>query len=273
MNDKTPTRKIVILARGLGTRMRADNPSAEMTTEQRTAAEAGMKAMMPIDRPFLDYCLSAYAEAGFTQACLVIGPEHTAVAEYYRILPTSRISVTTAIQERALGTADAVLAAEDFAAGERIAVVNGDNYYPADVMRRVREESGNVVAGFDRESLVSGSNIPANRLRSFALLVSGSDDILEEFVEKPDQAQFDELSPRATVSMNCFGFTPEVFAAARAVEPSTRGELEIVDAVRLLAGSSPGVRVLTVHSGVLDLSNRNDVASVTEHLAGSEVRL
>lgn len=273
MNDTTPTRKIVILARGLGTRMRADNPTAEMTSEQRTAAEAGMKAMMPIDRPFLDYCLSAYADAGFTQACLVIGPEHTAVSEYYRALPTERISVTTAIQERALGTADAVLAAEDFAAGERIAVVNGDNYYPADVMRRVREEPGTVLAGFDREALISRGNIPADRLRAFALVVSGDDDRLEEFVEKPDQAQYDALSARATVSMNCFGFTPEIFQAARAVEPSARGELEIVDAVRILAESPQGVRVLKVADGVLDLSNRNDVASVAEHLAGSEVTL
>ena len=57
--------KAVILARGLGTRMRETDGDAELTAEQTAVAESGVKAMMPIDRPFLDYVLSELAEHGF----------------------------------------------------------------------------------------------------------------------------------------------------------------------------------------------------------------
>ncbi|WP_353066467.1 hypothetical protein [Arcanobacterium hippocoleae] len=72
----TDLHKVVVLARGLGTRMRKAAAGAELTGAQAEAASLGAKAMMPIGRPFLDHCLHAYADAGITEACLVIGPEH-----------------------------------------------------------------------------------------------------------------------------------------------------------------------------------------------------
>ena len=38
--------------------------------------------MIPIGRPFMDFLISALADAGFSDVCLVIGPEHRAVREY-----------------------------------------------------------------------------------------------------------------------------------------------------------------------------------------------
>ena len=40
--------------------------------------------MIPIGRPFLDYVLSGLADAGYRRVCLVVGPEHQAVRDYYR---------------------------------------------------------------------------------------------------------------------------------------------------------------------------------------------
>ena len=54
-----------------------------LTPEQAEAAAAGQKAMMPFGRPFLDYVLSGLADAGYTDICLVVGPDHDAVREYY----------------------------------------------------------------------------------------------------------------------------------------------------------------------------------------------
>ena len=56
--------KAVILARGLGTRMRKCDAAAQLDARQSAAADAGMKGMIPIRRPFLDYILSALADAG-----------------------------------------------------------------------------------------------------------------------------------------------------------------------------------------------------------------
>ena len=71
------TRQAVDLARGLGTRMRTGDPDARLTDAQRDAADSGHKAMMPIHgRPFLDYLLSAIADAGITRVALVVAPDH-----------------------------------------------------------------------------------------------------------------------------------------------------------------------------------------------------
>src|ERR1035438_10009377 len=83
--------KCVILARGLGTRMKSGEAGTSLNTEQSSMASSGPKAMIPVGRPFLDYVLSALANAGFRQACLVIGPEHNLVREYYTSARTNRI--------------------------------------------------------------------------------------------------------------------------------------------------------------------------------------
>ncbi len=56
--------------------MRQNDGTSHIDAAQATAADSGVKAMVPVGRPFLDYVLSALADAGFKQACLVIGPEH-----------------------------------------------------------------------------------------------------------------------------------------------------------------------------------------------------
>src|SRR6476619_543325 len=105
------TNKAVILARGLGKRMRQADERATVDASQAAVADQGIKAMIPIGRPFLDYVLSALADAGCDDICLVIGPEHHAVREYYeqpRLLRRMRLSF--AIQDHPIGTANAMLA-------------------------------------------------------------------------------------------------------------------------------------------------------------------
>ncbi len=76
--------KAVILARGLGTRMQKSDDSAALDAAQAAAADTGVKAMIPIGRPFLDYLVSALADAGYRQVVLVVGPDHEAIRTDYR---------------------------------------------------------------------------------------------------------------------------------------------------------------------------------------------
>src|SRR5450755_1574038 len=119
--------KCVILARGLGKHMREEDASARIDASQAAAADSGLKAMVPVGRPFLDYVLSALADSGFPDACLVIGPEHHVIRDYYtRIQNPKRIQVSFAIQNEPKGTADALLAAEAFAGSGGFLVINSD---------------------------------------------------------------------------------------------------------------------------------------------------
>ena len=265
----------VILARGLGTRMREADPDTVLHPEQEAAAAAGSKGMIPVGRPFLDYLLSALADAGFRDACLVIGPEHQATREYYETPGrVTRIGVSFCVQEKPLGTADAVLAAEPAAGHGHFLVCNSDNYYPVPVLAALRALDGEGLAGFDAGALVREGNIPAERVAQFALIRETPDGFLSDIVEKPDAATAAAFGPHARVSMNAWVFSAAIFEACRRIVPSPRGELELQDAVRVaMRELGSRFRVVPVAAGVLDLSRRGDVAEVTRRLAGVEVRL
>ena len=268
--------KAVVLARGKGTRMQRADARAAMDPAQARVADAGLKAMIPFRRPFLDYVLSALADAGCDEVCLVIGPEHDLVREYYeREHPPQRVRVSFAIQTEARGTADAVLSAEPFAHGQPFLVLNADNYYPVDVLRGLVAMVGQGLPAFRRSTLEEQSNIDPERIRSYAILTIGANGYLEDIIEKPDPETFARLNrpglAGAThdvrVSMNCWRFEPSIFTACRRIEPSPRGELELPNAVRY-AVRTLGERFMTipVDAGVLDLSRREDIAEVERRL-------
>jgi len=256
--------------------MRRDDGAALLNDAQRAAADSGVKGMVPIGRPFLDYAISALADAGITEVCLVIGaePEHQRVREYYERVPATRVSITFAVQHQPRGTADAVRAAESFADGACVLSVNSDNIYPVSALRALRDLRGAGVAVFEREALVRMGNIPADRVRQFSVVEIDADGTLASIVEKPDPDTLASHRGLVYVGMNSWSLPPEIYEACRRIAPSPRGELELQDAVRY-ARDRMGVRfrVLVQHAGVLDLSTRADVASVAEHLRDVEVRL
>jgi glucose-1-phosphate thymidylyltransferase len=264
-------RKAVVLARGLGKRMSRDDGTT-LDSAQASVARTGVKALIPIGRPFLDYVLSALADAGYAEACLVIGPEHGAVREYYRVKqPPRRIRVAFAVQEKPLGTADALLAAEGFASAEDTLVINSDNYYPVAALADLRRlsEAGTVL--FPRAALLSESNIEPERILSYAVCTVGPDGYLTGILEKPDAAALAAAGPDPLISMNCWRLSPAIFNLCRATPLSLRGEKELPRAIHegVTAGGL-AIRVLRGRGGVLDLSRRADVARVAERLRGVE---
>lgn len=255
--------------------MRRDDASAELDPEQARAADHGLKGMIPVGRPFLDYVLSALGDAGLTDVCLVIGPEHHSVRERYTPgVRLSRLRIQFAVQEEPRGTADAVAAARDVTGKSPFLVLNADNYYPADVLQLLAQVDGAGLVGFERDGLLGGSNIPADRLRRFALVDTDDDGYLRGIIEKPDDLTYERLIARSLISMNLWAFTPAIFDACARVAPSARGEYELQDAVAIaLHELGQRFRVIPSSSGVLDLSTRGDVAAVAARLAGVDVRL
>lgn len=257
-----PTDKAVILARGLGTRMRADVPGADLTVEQARFADAGIKALIPVSagKTLLESIVGNLRSAGFENICLVIGPEHDAIRAF---CAEKRIDVSFVVQEKPLGTADAVLAAEAWIGPEELfLVVNSDNLYPIESLRILRETDRPALLAFDRDALISRSNIPEERIAKFATVELDDKGCLCRIVEKPAAVE-----PDAFVSMNAWLFAPLIFDACRRVEPSERGELELTSAVQY-AIDELGAEFLAVKTskGVLDLSSRTDVAAVAKLL-------
>ena len=274
-----PTDKVVILARGLGTRMRrpSDDVALDQALDQQqeSAARTGVKALIPVGRPFLDYVLCSLAEAGYRRVCLVVAPDHDALRDYYggQVRPR-RLRIEFAVQHQPRGTADAVAAAQGFAGDDPFLMINSDDYYPLEALSALRGQQGAAVALFEQEAMLAGGNIAEDRLRQFSVGRIDGQGFLERIIEKPDEKTLAAMPRPLWVSMNCWRFTPAIFEACRRIEPSPRGELEVPDAVQYAIDRlGEPFRVLTVRAAVLDLTSRSDIAPIAARLADLEVNL
>jgi dTDP-glucose pyrophosphorylase len=249
--------------------MRASLRDASLTPEQEQIADRGIKAMIPIGRPFLDYSMSALADAGLREICLVIGPEHDVIRSYYESLKTTRVRISFAIQQQPLGTADALRATQHFTGLECFLVVNSDNYYPVEALRKLRELSGSGTVGFERGELLRSGRIAEGRLNAYATLETDAAGYLRRINEKPASIQTDAL-----ISMNCWAFTPTIYRACEAIGPSARGEYEIPSAVQYAIDNlGERFRVMPFAGEVLDLSTRTDIGTVARALEAQAVAL
>ena len=262
----------IILARGLGTRMRREAADVLVDPAQAAAAARGLKMMIPDarGRPFLAHLLSSLADGGITDVCLVVAPDHDAILEYFSRHPTLRLRLHYAVQDEPLGTANAVLAAEDWVAGQDVLVLNADNLYPVGAIRALVALGGPGLIAFDPVALVAESNIAASRIASFAILELHRDGSLARIIEKPDAATLAAAGPTPWVSMNLWRFDSAILAACRDVPRSARGEFELPEAVSLAIARGTKLQAVTIRAGVFDLSARGDIQTVTNHLATLE---
>src|SRR5918992_668537 len=109
--------KGIILAGGLGTRLR---PLTLVTN----------KHLLPIyDRPMIYYPIECLCKAGIREILIVTGGEHA--GDFLKLLRNGKElgirHLEYAYQEGEGGIADALKLGEDFADGEKICVVLGDN--------------------------------------------------------------------------------------------------------------------------------------------------
>lgn len=245
-----------------------------LTASQAAAAAAGSKGMMPIgNRPFLDHVLSALADAGCTQVCMIVAPDHQGMREYYAGAGRpSRLTITFAVQPIADGTARAVQCADAFAGADPFLVLNSDNLYSPEVLRALVQLDGPGLPAYERDTLVKDSGFPADRVASFAALEVDRDGFLTRIVEKPGREYYESAGPRALISMNVWRFDQRIFDACRDVPLSARGEYELPEAVGLAITRGVKFRTFRATGAVLDLSRRSDIALVTARLAGIEAR-
>jgi dTDP-glucose pyrophosphorylase len=279
------TTRAIVLARGLGSRMREADPSAPLSARQAEAAAAGHKAMMPIHgRPFLDYLLSALADAGVTRVALVVAPDHEPLRRYYlEETRPSRLDVALVVQPEAIGTANAMSSVRQWAGDEPFLVMNSDNLYPVAALRDLGSLAEPGLPAFELEDLIESSNIPPERVRAFARIDVDADGYLAAIVEKPADLLPPEGGSHASsvsnqaasafrrkvlISMNCWRFDARIFEACRDVPRSARGEYELPEAVGLAVRRGVRFKAVPARGPVLDLSRRADAADVERRLSG-----
>jgi glucose-1-phosphate thymidylyltransferase len=261
--------------------MREAGPeTSNLASAQQAAADAGLKSLVPfaaadgVARPFLDFVLSALADAGLAGAVLVVPPGSSAMRRRYadEVRP-ARLTIAWALQDAPRGTADAVRAAEPIVGDRPFVVVNADNLYPVEGLRALGALDGPGLLAFARDELARSSGLTVDRLAAFAMPVVSADGTLVDIVEKPGLEALTAAGPQARVSMNAWRFDARIFEACRDVPPSPRGELELPDAVRLAMARGVRFRAVPARGPVIDLTRREDIARVARQLAHVQVQL
>jgi len=264
----TIVKKAVILAGGRGTRMKEEIEGLELDEKSRELAEKGLKGLIPIDEQgkcFLDYSLDRLINSGYEQVCFVVSPEHDDFKKHF----IGNKKVKFAIQDKPLGTSDAIYAARDFVGNDNFVVLNGDNLYSEHVLQKLRESNGDVCCcpGYDQEGLIRKSKIDIRRVKKWAVMKTDENWFLKEIEENSEKRENYVVGKKIIISMNVFRFTPEIFVACKNINLSKKGEYEIASALQYgIDKLGMKVKVFYVNEGVFDLTSRTDIKIVREVL-------
>ncbi len=197
--------KGVILAGGLGTRLR---PLTQVTN----------KHLLPVyDRPMIYYPIQCLVNAGIKEILIVTGGEHA--GDFLKLLRNGKHlgvdDLHYTYQEGEGGIADALALAEDFADGQKICVVLGDNLLERDIR--------GAVGGFFTQP--SGAKVLLKEVpdpERFGV-PRFEDERIAEIIEKPSDP------PSHFAVTGIYMYDADVFDICRTLEPSDRGELEVTD--------------------------------------------
>ena len=265
----------MILARGLGTRMQKEVDGLKLDERTARIAQQGAKGLIPIGRPFMDHLLEALLQAGARDFCLIVPPGASAIQKYYEKVAgqLKDATIAFAVQEQPVGTANAVAAGEKWAADKPFLVLNSDNFYTPPAVRALLAAPAPATIAFERSAMIAKSNIPAERIKRFAVMDIDDAGRMRRIIEKPDNPDAYMRGGKLYVSMNCFMFTKDIFEACARIEPNpVRKEYELPAAVQYSIDKL-GCQYQAVLSdeGVLDLTGRDDIEPVRKMLAGHKI--
>ncbi|MGN6372410.1 MAG: glucose-1-phosphate thymidylyltransferase [Solirubrobacteraceae bacterium] len=204
-------------------------------TRLRPITHTSAKQLVPVaNKPVLFYGIEAMAQAGIEQVGIIIAPETG--DEIRQVVGDGErfgVHIEYIVQDEPLGLAHAVLTAEPFLGDDPFVMYLGDNLLQGGI--------SDLVAAFrehEPEALILLTPVPDPQNYGVAELAhapAGEIGSVVRLVEKPAEPATD------LALVGVYMFTSAIHDAARAIEPSGRGELEITDAIQHLVDS--GLRV------------------------------
>lgn len=248
------------------------------------------KELAPIvTTPALEFVVAEAAEHGITDVLLVVSEDKAAIVDYFRpnddlekaleqkddtaalelVRRAPQLANVSKVEQLAPnGLGDAVGYGEDFAAGEGIAVLLPDDLIDdrdplLGTMLDVYAEHGGIVIGL--------IDVPREDISKYGSvrLTDGSDEHDEvvgivELVEKPPA----DSAPSTLAIIGRYVLPPEIFDALRRTEPGAKGEIQLTDAMQLLAHGDTPVHGVVFRGRRYDTGNGLDYMKSVVQLAG-----
>jgi UTP--glucose-1-phosphate uridylyltransferase len=234
-------------------------PAAGRGTRMTPATRVVPKALLPlVDRPALQWVLEEAVSAGARELIVVVSPgvddlitsHFEGMGGLDRIEGLRDVRVLWVVQPEALGLGDAVLRARDAVDGRPFYCLLGDNVMPPGVpcLSHLAEAS-------DGRSVVALRRMTTEETGSYGMAGLGNwidDDVVEVrgAVEKPGPA----AAPSDLGFLGRYLFTDEIFEPLSRLEPGLGGEVQLTDAIEVLAGAGRCLGTV-VGSAPLDVGN------------------
>ncbi len=213
------------------------------------------KQLLPVyDKPMIYYSLSTLMLSGIREILIITNPEF--VELYKRLLGDGGhigLKISYATQDKPRGIADAFLVGEEFIAGDKTALILGDNiFYGRGFSQILREAAklskGGVIFGY-----------PVRNPRSYGVVELDQDGNPISIEEKP-------ANPKSNFAIpGLYYYDEKVVKIAKSLRPSWRGELEITDINRIymdrgelkvvILGRGFAWLDMGTYEGLLDASN------------------
>ena len=212
--------KAVILAAGLGTRM-------------RPLTFTKPKFLLPIaGKPALDHALLLLKNANINEIGMVVGYGKEQIMERYGDGSGLGVKIEYITQQELVGTANAVAVAKDFVAGERFLMINGDTLVDQEslnlLIKRYEEKSSDPAFG----GIIA--TIEVEEPEQFGIVFLEGDRVTE-IVEKPKEIE------SKLANAGVYIFDPMIFDAIEKTEKSERGEYELTTSIQILIDAGKNI--------------------------------
>ena len=210
-------------------------PAAGMGTRFLPATRATPKELLPIyDTPALQFVIDEAAQAGCTRIVIVTSRSKPSIENYASLASTDKVAVTVVYQDSPLGLGHAVSCARQAVGDEPFVVLLPDEIMgDASLTKQLvalYEKSGKSSIGLKRVAVTEVSSYGNVKVADYKTDADSAVEILQ-VVEKPKPA--DAVSD--IVIIGRYVLSPKTFEKLEQIKPSANGELQLTDALEMLA--------------------------------------
>jgi UTP--glucose-1-phosphate uridylyltransferase len=253
-------------------------PAAGFGTRMLPAAKAVPKELLPVlDRPTIQYVVQEAADAGIDDVLLITSLQKPALMNHFesnallhdRLAAAGKASLLKSIddlvakvkvhpvmQAEQRGLGDAVAQARDYAASDAFLCLLGDAVFSGG------EGASSQLAAAYREfgaSVIGLEEVPAEKVSRYGIV--GGTTVregvirIEKLIEKPSI----ENAPSRFAIAARYVLTPGIFACLDEIKPGNGGEIQLTDALQMLARREP------MH-GIVLKGKRHDIGNPLDWL-------
>ena len=233
---------------------------AGKATRLRPLTHAMPKSVLPLaNKPILHHILDQIQQSGIEDIGIVVSPQtETSICECISG-HGQKASITYINQDSPLGLAHAVKVARGFLQDSSFLMFLGDNLIAEGVAQFV---SGFNEKGCDAQILLKAVDDP----RRFGVAELNGSGKVVHLVEKPAE-------PRSNLALvGGYIFNASIHPAIDRIKPSSRGELEITDAIQELLNSGSTVRSHILEGKWLDIGKMDDLLEANRFMLDTVVR-